>query len=287
MMLVDGRLAVAAPELADAGPLALDRARDVAALGFAGIELWTPWQVDAGTAARLRQELALAGLGVACVSSPSHLHGDEGGEGRRLVTSSIVVAEAMGATRVNTYFGHGGEGDDLRAVDAYADAVAPLLDLAAEAGVTIVLENEFDAFGWDPSHTDISRRARSLHRLLTTVDHPNFRLNFDAANFLCAGQDVEEAAALLAPYVAYAHVKDVVRTPWSDHPSPGWKRYTDGANAYQTVSLGTGQVPWPAVLRELAKAGYDGWYTFEPHCLPTALTSELSAARSYLLREAS
>ncbi|WAP59476.1 sugar phosphate isomerase/epimerase family protein [Streptomyces sp. S465] len=278
-------LTVAAPEFVGTGPLvdSLDRLTVLRDLGVSALELWSPWQVTEDDAAEVGAALRAVGVRVACVSSPSYLHGEETGTGRRLIESSIRIAHELGAGRVNTYFGHGGDGDDRHAARTYAGLVAPLLDQAAEAGVLIVLENEFDGFGHDPEHYDISRRAASLLHLAEVIDHPAFRLNFDAANFACAGEEVAKAAALLAPHVGYVHVKDVITVgPGHDGAAAGWNTYTDGDHTYQTVELGTGEVPWDDVLDRLEGAGYAGPFTLEPHCQPELLADQLAVSVAYL-----
>jgi len=278
-------LCLAAPELA--GSDSIDPAHRMLdalpGLGISGLELWYPWQVEEPRAEAVRTMLAERGLSVRCVSSPSYLHGEPTGKGYALIESSIRVAAQVGATHVNTYFGHGGDGDDRHAARTYATLATPLLDKAAEAGVTVVLENEFDGFGHDPEHYDISRRAESLLHLVEVVDHPAFQLNFDAANFACAGEDVAKAAALLAPHVRYVHVKDVVTVEHGhDGVSAGWNTYTDGDDTYQTVELGTGEVPWDEVLDQLERAGYYGPFALEPHCRRDLLPAQLAASVTYL-----
>lgn len=280
-------LTVAGPELFGTGPLLgnLRRLDTLRELGFESVELWCPWQVDEGNVDEVHAALTAVGMSVTCVSSPSYLHGEPSGEGRRLIEASIRTARRLGAACVNTYFGHGGDGVDRTAAATYAGLVAPLLEQAEAAGVTIVLENEFDAFGHDPEHFDISRRAASLQYLATLIDHPRFRLNFDAANFACAGEDVAKAAAVLAPYVGYVHVKDVVRVPpGHDGKAVGWNTYTDGEHSYQTVPLGTGQVPWTEVLKLLGEARFEGPFTLEPHCAADSLPGQLAHAQAFLSR---
>ena len=281
-------LAVAAPEFLGTGPLLgrLDAVAAIRTLGFTSLELWSPWQVDEDNAAEVRAEMAGIGMAVSCVSTPSYLHGETTGEGFRLIGSSIRIAQVLGAHRVNTYFGHGGDGGDSKAAATYARLVAPLVEQAEAAGVIIVMENEFDGFGHDPQHFDISRRASSLRHLVTLIGSPSFQLNFDAANFACAGQDVSEAAATLAPYVGYVHVKDVVAVERGhDGTAVGWNTYTDGNNTYQTVELGTGTVPWTDVLGRLDEACYAGPFTLEPHCRSEDLPARLTASRDFLSRD--
>lgn len=278
-------LAVAAPEFLGTGALlgSLDPFVTLRDMGVASVELWSPWQVTEANTDEVRASLATAGLGVACISTPSYLYGEETGAGRTLIESSIRIARQLGANRVNTYFGHGGDGDDAHAAANYAELATPLLDLAEEAGISVVLENEFDAFGQDPRHTDISRRAQSLLYLVETVNHSAFRLNFDAANFTCAGEDVAKAVALLAKYIGYVHVKDVITLHrGKEVAAPGWNIYTDGDRTYQTVEMGTGEVPWGDVLVQLASAGYDGPFTLEPHCDRALLPEQLAVSVAYL-----
>ena len=49
----------------------------------------------------------------------------------------------------------------------YADALGPALDAAAEAGIFLALENEFDSAGTDPT-----RAARFTRRVFDVVGAP-------------------------------------------------------------------------------------------------------------------
>lgn len=281
---------MAAPELVGTQPLPDDLAELVflAELGVARLELWCPWQITAATSRAVADRLAGAGLAIACVSSPSYLHGEPTGEGRRLADETLEIAAEVGAPVVNTYFGHGGDGDDVTAVDTYVRLAADLVARATRLGVTITLENEFDGFGHDPEHYDISRRAAALRRLVDLMDSPAFRLNFDAANFLCAGADVAAAADLLADAVGYVHVKDIAPAAaaevGTEADNSGWQTYTDGDKVFRTTALGAGAVPWPHVLRRLDEAGYDGTFTLEPHCAGPQLRAQLEHSARLLRR---
>ncbi|KOU37837.1 hypothetical protein ADK54_31015 [Streptomyces sp. WM6378] len=246
------------------------------------VEFWYPKNaVRDGVDAALRK-LDRAGLRIACVSTPSQLYGAGEADGVSLLHEAIALAARTGSDRVNTYFGHAPLVDDRRAIAAYARALAPVLDRAGSENVVVVLENEFDAFGWDPVGSDISRRPTALAELFARVDSPWFGLNFDAANFLCAAvSPARDALPLLLPWVRYAHVKDVCRAS-EETPHDGWIRFTDHGRAYDTASLGTGELDWPAMITSLATAGYDGYLTLEPHCVPSILLAETAGAAAYL-----
>ncbi|GAA2563952.1 hypothetical protein GCM10010398_60890 [Streptomyces fimbriatus] len=246
------------------------------------VEFWYPKNAMKDGVDEALRKLDRAGLRTACVSTPSHLYGPGGTEGVRLLHEAITLAARVGSNRVNTYFGHAPVVDDEHAIAAYADALAPVLDHAATENVVVVLENEFDAFGWDPAGSDITRRPAALAALFARVDSPWFGLNFDAANFHCAAvSPVRDALPLLLPWLRYAHVKDVRRAS-AEAPPDGWMRYTDHGRPYDTVPLGAGELDWPAMIGSLAKAGSVGYLTLEPHCAPSILLSETARAAGHL-----
>ena len=251
------------------------------------VELWYPKNClkDGPNGALAR--LHAAGLHIACVSTPSSLYGPDSGGSVQLLETAVMLAQRTGATRVNTYFGHAPEVDDARAVELYVRAVSPLLRCAEATGAVIVLENEFDAFSWDPAGSDVTRRPESLAALCQRLDHPAFGLTFDAANFYCASVDpVQQALPALRAWIRYAHVKDVVRAGSDTTPTPGWVRYADHGRAYDTAPLGSGGVNWPTILDDLTTAGYDGYFTLEPHCDRSLLLAETARAADWLRAQA-
>lgn len=243
------------------GPLA-DTAR---ALGVDRVELWHPRNTAREGVDAARARLLTAGLSVACVSTGSELYRNGGSRGdQALLLEGVELAARCGAPVANTYFGWAAVRDDEKAIETYTRLLSPCLARAEALGVTIVLENEFDAFGHDGARSDVTRRPEALRRLVERVGSPSFRLNFDAANFLCANVDPLAAFDALAPFVAYVHVKDV-RGVAQDAPSAGYKRYRDEDRLYETTPLGEGAVDWPTLLSRLAADGYAGALTLEPH----------------------
>ncbi|MFD5556899.1 sugar phosphate isomerase/epimerase family protein [Streptomyces sp. NPDC127068] len=257
-------------------------------IGMAGsaqcdaVEFWYPKNALRDGVDAAFRKLDRAGLRIACISTPSQLYGAGEADSVPLLHEAITLAARTGSNRVNTYFGHAPVVDDERAIAAYADALAPVLDHAAAEEVVVVLENEFDAFGWDPAASDISRRPATLAALFARVDSPCFGLNFDAANFLCAGvSPARDALSALLPWVRYAHVKDA-RPAAAENPPDGWTRYTDHGRAYDTAPLGAGEVDWPTIVDSLATAGYDGYLALEPHCARSILLAETARAADHL-----
>lgn len=78
-----------------------------------------------------------------------------------------------------------------------------------------------------------------LRTFLDDVGHPNIAVNFDPANMLYRGFDVERAVRLLGPAIVHSHAKDRI------HKGP-------------EVPIGQGDVPWPRYLHWLREAGFTG-----------------------------
>lgn len=241
-----------------------------AELGISFIELWYPRNTAGAGLEQALSQIQEAGLRVACVATGSELFRKGGSlKDQALLMEAIELAHRVGAPYANTYFGYHSVQDDAAAIATYRSYLEPCLKLAVDRGVTIVLENEFNAFGVDSAASDVTRRPASLVRLFEAVDSPAFRLNFDACNFYCAGVDpFPDAYEMVRPFIAYCHVKDGRLCPAPAHdaaPDPDWRIYTDFDNNYLMRPMGEGVIPWTSIMRRLQGDGYDGFLTLEPH----------------------
>jgi sugar phosphate isomerase/epimerase len=261
-------LALSGTELAEGSPIDL-LLESAVALHIRDLELWFPQNTKhAGTDGTLRK-IADSGLRIACVATGSELYRNGGStQDQRLLLQAIALAERSGARIVNTYFGYNATRDDEYAINTYAGYLAPCLDKAEKAGITITLENEFNSFGHDRVRSDITRRPHALRQLFEKISSPFFALNFDPCNFYCAGIDAVEAYEILHPHIAYCHVKDGKALNGAD-VSPGvneWRLFSDYGNRYIMAPLGDGAVPWKRLIKSFRQNKYAGFLTLEPHC---------------------
>jgi sugar phosphate isomerase/epimerase len=117
-----------------------------------------------------------------------------------------------------------------RVADELENAVPPLRTASSKArslDLDLALEN----------HGDLT--AREISELLAAVGDPALRVCFDTANALRVGDDPLEAARLLAPAVAMAHLKDCEPLDPDADPVAGPR----------SVPYGTGVIPLEAILR--------------------------------------
>jgi sugar phosphate isomerase/epimerase len=88
--------------------------------------------------------------------------------------------------------------------------------------------------------------ADTLRLFLEKLDRPSVGVNFDPANMLLYDKgDPIDALETLAPFLKQCHIKDATQTKEAG---------TWGAE----VTVGTGEVDWPAFFATLAKLGYEG-----------------------------
>jgi sugar phosphate isomerase/epimerase len=120
------------------------------------------------------------------------------------------------------------------------DRLRQQADLAAQAGVRLVHENEHRIFGDSPER---------LARLYQTVSHPALQAAYDAANFVFCGYDPWAGWQASKPFTVHFHIKD-------------WR-----AGEQHGCLAGEGQGRWPDVLADAKAAGYEGFATLEPHLL--------------------
>lgn len=110
---------------------------------------------------------------------------------------------------------------------------------AEEADVVLLHENEKNIYG------DTADRCRDL---LESIGSDRVRATFDPANFVQCGEETfPKAFSSLRKYIAQVHIKDA--------------RFTDR----KVVPPGMGDGKVAEILGSLARAGFDGVLSIEPH----------------------
>jgi len=238
-------------------------------LGVSNLELWIPHNFEYDDVGKIKTDLDKHKLHTACISTWTQLNlPGNVGQKQALIIRSIKAAKELGANIVNTYFGANPDRTPQQAFQLYKENIALCLEYAEKENITIVLENEFDITGVDPT-----RKAEYVLELVETINSPNFRLNFDACNFYFAGEEpYPYAYNLLKKYIAYVHIKDGMKYNDSlyKHPGEGFL-WRDKSADYLCCELGRGAIPYSSLFENLIKDGYNGYFTMEPHVHPDRL----------------
>ena len=146
--------------------------------------------------------------------------------------------------------------------DAARAATEALLPHAEQAGVTLAVENVWNALILSP---------RDMLEFVDGFASPFLRVYFDVGNVMQFGCPQHWIEALGADRIARVHVKDFTLRPG------GWLGFTQ---------LLHGDVDWPVVMRTLRQVGYRGWIT--PEVSPSSAdaeswVAELSAAMDTII----
>jgi len=141
------------------------------------------------------------------------------------------------------------------------EALAELAPLAAQARVTIGVENVWNRFLLSPLEA---------RRFIDEINSPFVKMYFDVGNVVPFGYP-EQWIRILGSRIAKVHVKD-------------FRRSVGTAEGF--VNLLYGDVNWPAVMAALHEIGYDGHLTaevFPGRHHPESLIFETSASMDFIL----
>ena len=226
-----------------------DQIRIHTELGLQGLELRTVGgrglhELTDAEAALMAARVLASGLEVPVAATPIGNWGTDIGAplapDLAILRRTADVASLVGCRhlRVMSYPNDGRADAEWRA--AALIRLARLTLLAEELDVVLLHEN---CHGW------ASRSAAASLDLVTTVDSPHLRLLFDIGNGLAYGYDALPFLRDVLPWVEHVHVKDGVRT--------------DSGAEFGVP--GDGEAGVADCLRLLDGAGYQGWYSLEPH----------------------
>ncbi len=129
--------------------------------------------------------------------------------------------------------------------DELCRALEPCLNLARQHGILIGLET--------------SLPPDRFQKLLTKMDHPSIRANYDIGNSASLGYDPGEEIGAYGKLINNVHIKDRVR-------------------GGSTVKLGTGDAELPRVFKLLHGIGYRGSFTLQAARGP----DEVNTVREYV-----
>ncbi len=171
----------------------------------------------------------------------------------------IDMARRLAAPCIRVYGGKlvTGEDDaDGAKLDRLVKSLRECGDYAADRDVKLCLENHFGTMT-----TSATRTAE----ILRAIDHPAVGVLYDQANIaFFPAEDYKEALALLAGRIFHVHVKDLVyRTGAGPLVCSEVARVDESVRTVHSRIPGEGILDWPAILKDLAASGYDGWLSLE------------------------
>lgn len=139
--------------------------------------------------------------------------------------------------------------------DAVLTRMAALTRRAEHADVTLVHENEKGIYG------DTPERIRDL---IESIGSERLRVVWDPANFVQVGvRPYRDGYAMLAPYIAYVHIKDAQ------------------LGTGKVVPAGEGDGELPETIAALVRDNYSGFVSLEPHLSTEGNASGIPSAAAF------
>jgi sugar phosphate isomerase/epimerase len=179
---------------------------DLAAdMGLDAIEptaYYFPPDVDSAYLHRLHRHAFLLGLDISGTAIGNDFCLPDGPERTKQIEQTktwIDRAAELRAPVIRTFAGTKPKGDtDEAAIERTIAAYREVLPHAANRGVMLALEN----------HGGITSTPEQMLKIVNAIDHPNFGVNFDSANFRTA--DPYADLAKIAPYAINVQLKTEV-----------------------------------------------------------------------------
>ncbi|WP_341227436.1 sugar phosphate isomerase/epimerase family protein [uncultured Arcticibacterium sp.] len=147
-------------------------------------------------------------------------------------------------------------------VSLAASCIEACLPLAAEKGITLILENHYKDDFWE--YPEFAQQMDVFCALVNKIDHPNFGVNYDPSNTFLAGEDPLELLYRVSDRVVTMHASDrylisgtIEDLKNEEGGSVGYaKRLSHG-------EIGKGLNDYDAIFTELKRVGFDGWISIE------------------------
>lgn len=240
--------------------------RDVAALGFRGIQLRSNILKEYGTRPQvLRDLLAANNLEMICFSSGgvSVKPGDEAAEIAKHTAHARFVRDVGGkflqlSDGVNRRT-HQPVADDFKRLGRTLTEIGKR---AADYGIPVGYHNHMNNLGESPDE---------VNRIMDASDAAYVKLLLDIAHYQQGGGDPSRAIRQYANRLMMLHIKDV------ESPVPNEKPDARG-NSYRFVELGRGRVRIADVFKALDAVNYRGWAIIELDSVPDGARSPKEAA---------
>lgn len=227
-------------------------AEEVKSLGVDGVDFHAGLLGNTAEAsARINSALDKTGLILSGLSLSNDFNQENPAALREQIDATVRwmrVAAEVGAPVSRIFGGHVGDRSDsavlAQAFSRVIDGLGEVVREAEKLGVILALEN----------HGGLPCTGEEQVQVIENIGSKNLRATIDVGNYMQGGQEAHQGTAIAAELASYVHFKDF-RKKASDKASAPW--------SLEPVVLGEGDVDHHQCLKELRKAGYDGFIAIE------------------------
>jgi len=143
-----------------------------------------------------------------------------------------------------------------------AECIEACLPYAQERNITLILENHYKDDFWQ--YPEFAQKMDVFCKLVDSIHHPNFGVNYDPSNTYLAGEEPLELLKRVSHRVVTMHASDRFLL----HGTIEDLRKEEGGAAGYAKRLSHGEIgkglnDYDAIFTELKRVGFDGWISIE------------------------
>ena len=143
-----------------------------------------------------------------------------------------------------------------------AGSIEECLPYAQERKITLIIENHYKDDFWE--YPEFAQKMDVFCKLVNSIHHPNFGVNYDPSNTYLAGEDPLELLRRISDRVVTMHASDRYL---KEGTIEDLRREDGGAAGYARRlshgEIGKGLNDYDAIFNELKSKGFDGWISIE------------------------
>jgi sugar phosphate isomerase/epimerase len=143
-----------------------------------------------------------------------------------------------------------------------ADCINECLPYAAERNITLIIENHYKDDFWE--YPEFAQKMDVFCKLVESIDHPFFGVNYDPSNAYLAGEDPLELLRRVSHRVVTMHASDRYL---KEGTLEDLRKEEGGATGYAKRlshgEIGKGLNDYDAIFTELKRVDFDGWISIE------------------------
>ena len=215
---------------------------------------------------RFRDEVESHGKSIPMMCcSPDFTHPDSGFRDKEIEKQKrwIDMTYALGGTYCRVLSGQKRPELSIeQGIKLAADCIEKCLPYAQERKITLIIENHYKDDFWQ--YPEFAQKMDIFCKLVDSIHHPSFGVNYDPSNTYLAGEDPLELLKRVSKRVVTMHASD--RFLLSGTLEDLRKEEGGAAGYAKRLShgeIGKGLNDYDAIFTELKRVGFDGWISIE------------------------
>jgi len=142
------------------------------------------------------------------------------------------------------------------------ECIEACLPYAQSLGITLIIENHYKDDFWE--YPEFAQKRAIFTKLVNSIHHPNFGVNYDPSNTFLAGEDPLDLLYDVSERVVTMHASDRFLKYGTIEDL---RKVEGGAVGYAKMlshgEIGKGMNDYDAIFTELKRVGFDNWISIE------------------------